>query len=337
MSMTTLSLVIHQASAWTSPIPLKDKIQRSDVIVRIKVVSVDDFPGTKGQKGTFHSIAKCVVEKLYKGKFQSSVDKKVKELLNAKPEKKVQYLFIPCNYDISESPSDLQFGKEYIAFLYSLKNALIAHPVHPFALHMIVNGKVSAKGLGHGEKAAEKTSTVEGFERDISILVGMEAGEKYMRGKSYAKAKKEFLTVTELSPENAFAWEWAGIAARNSEEYDDAIKYLKKAIEITPDKIKIYGNLGAIYKKQGKYDNAIVNFKKVIELDENEIWAIAPLVEIYFKKRDINECSVYIDMFDNAASAKTMTDITEGEKRKIEGMRKKFALLKKMMMKREGR
>lgn len=70
-------------------------------------------------------------------------------------------------------------------------------------------------------------------------------------------------------------------------DYEEAIRYLKKAIAIYPDFDEPYNNLGVVYMSIGEYEKAINNFKKAIELSPNYDRAHYNLGLIYKRRGDI--------------------------------------------------
>lgn len=119
ITLTTLS------SAFTGKVSFKDQIQRADAVARIVVVEIAKFEYKNNEESPFTGLAKCRIVTDYTG----SLDK-------------VDYLYIPCDYSIDESPSDLYVGQDYIICLKLLNHGSIAHPVSHDAMHEIHNRKM---------------------------------------------------------------------------------------------------------------------------------------------------------------------------------------------------
>lgn len=72
-----------------------------------------------------------------------------------------------------------------------------------------------------------------------------------------------------------------GIAESKKENYEEAIKYYKKAIEIDPNFAFAYDNIGISYRKLGDYNKAIIYYKKSLKIDPNGITPLQNIAVVY--------------------------------------------------------
>ncbi len=56
-----------------------------------------------------------------------------------------------------------------------------------------------------------------------------------------------------------------GISYKQTKDYDEAIKYLKRQLELAPEEPSPYYNIACVYAEQGKTREAIAWFKKAVE------------------------------------------------------------------------
>ena len=87
------------------------------------------------------------------------------------------------------------------------------------------------------------------------------------------------------SPQTAEEWLQRGSIAHENEQYDEAIKYYKKAIELNPNYMEAYLVLGtAYYEGKKDYDEAIKCFNKAVELDPNLAETYVLLAAVYLEQ-----------------------------------------------------
>lgn len=138
---------------------------------------------------------------------------------------------------------------------------------------------------------------------DICYNLGKSEGEKYFNlalaeenRLDYKEAMALYKQALEKNPAYIDAYFNLIEIYRQTDQNDEAIKYLEKIKEIRPDNEKAYTYLGHLYyakrfTKKRKYilDLAIKNFKKSIELDATNYEACYFLADIYrFMKDDIH-------------------------------------------------
>lgn len=84
------------------------------------------------------------------------------------------------------------------------------------------------------------------------------------------------------------AWAYFGLAytAYETQKFDDAVGYLKKAIEIDEKNARFHGNLGGVYFYMGMLDEAEKELKRAIELDPDYPPFYYNLFGLYYNKGD---------------------------------------------------
>ena len=79
-----------------------------------------------------------------------------------------------------------------------------------------------------------------------------------------------------------------GIAAHQSDNLEEAIKYYDEAITLKPDFVEAHNNRGNAYNNKGDYDCAIADCTKAIALNPDYADAYYNLGVVYDKKGDID-------------------------------------------------
>jgi tetratricopeptide (TPR) repeat protein len=72
----------------------------------------------------------------------------------------------------------------------------------------------------------------------------------------------------------------------NEEDFNEAVKWLKKAIEISPKNATYYQALGITYEKHSNVDEAMANYKKAVEYDPKDPSNYFNMAEIYSLKHN---------------------------------------------------
>jgi len=81
--------------------------------------------------------------------------------------------------------------------------------------------------------------------------------------------------------------------ARESKDYERAIRYYKEAIVLSPYDFSSRFALGDTYKEGGMLDNAITEYKKVLEILPNNRHALFTLGSIHYEKNLLLEATNY--------------------------------------------
>lgn len=89
-----------------------------------------------------------------------------------------------------------------------------------------------------------------------------------------------------------------GIEASKKENYEEAIKYYKKAVEIDSEFAFAYDNLGISYRKIGKYNEAIEAYKNSSRIDP---YSVTPLQNIAIAYQYVKEYEKSIEAYKKLA------------------------------------
>jgi tetratricopeptide (TPR) repeat protein len=102
------------------------------------------------------------------------------------------------------------------------------------------------------------------------------------------KAIKEKAASNEIENENSVSKKREalvqydlGIDESKKENYEEAIKYYKKAIKIDPNFAFAYDNIGISYRKLGNYKEAINYYEKSLKIDPNGITPLQNIAVAY--------------------------------------------------------
>ena len=115
-------------------------------------------------------------------------------------------------------------------------------------------------------------------------------GHSYLQSKDLKKAFVEFQQAIKLDPRNKYALNAIGLIYASPEfgEYETSVKYLKRSISVDPNYSDAFNHLGVAYLSMGNYDEAIKYFKRALEnpLYLNPESALSNMGYAYFKKDD---------------------------------------------------
>jgi superkiller protein 3 len=101
----------------------------------------------------------------------------------------------------------------------------------------------------------------------------------------YSEAEKSFRKAHEIAPEEkkdlVYSNQHAffvdnynkGITANSTKNYDEAIRYFKKAVAVEPDYVKGHINLGVAYSMMGDENMALEAFEEAVKVDSSSVEA----------------------------------------------------------------
>ncbi len=98
-------------------------------------------------------------------------------------------------------------------------------------------------------------------------------GTESFSKKDYDRATAHFSTAIQFDPENAFAYQYRGIAWAKKKEYDRAIADYSEAIRLVPTDPKAYYNRGITWVFKNEYAKAIADLDVAIRLDPRDALA----------------------------------------------------------------
>ncbi len=118
--------------------------------------------------------------------------------------------------------------------------------------------------------------------------------------------------------------------ARESRNYERAIKYYKEAIALSPYDFSSRLALGDTYKERGMLDEAIAEYKEILEIRPNSRYALLTLGSIHYEKNLLLEATNYFykaglicaELGDEGMLAKAYEGLTlSGQTSKIESLK----------------
>jgi tetratricopeptide (TPR) repeat protein len=108
----------------------------------------------------------------------------------------------------------------------------------------------------------------------------MSLAAAYLKAGRLAEAARSYLRVTELQPDNAWAFGNLGVAYMELGENRRALESLERSIAITPDAYT-YANLGTVRYWQGDFEGAARATQEAIKLLPDEAWIHRNLGDAY--------------------------------------------------------
>ncbi len=125
-----------------------------------------------------------------------------------------------------------------------------------------------------------------------------EIGHLYIKKEEPLSALNAFRLALDIESENPFYQNSYAYACVQLEQYDEALKYYKKAYELNPDNewtSVVAQAISAIYHQiKGDYNKALDLLKRALELSKNnkdEIYQ--SMADIYYEQEDIDEALKY--------------------------------------------
>lgn len=105
--------------------------------------------------------------------------------------------------------------------------------------------------------------------------------KKLQQEKNFPLAKKLYLQLLQVSPENPEVLHFLALLYFQTGETDIALQYLNRELILNPTSPIIYHNLGLIYKAKGDIDKAIDYYRHAFQLDPRYYLAPHKLANIY--------------------------------------------------------
>merc|ERR1712176_853834 len=87
------------------------------------------------------------------------------------------------------------------------------------------------------------------------------------------------------------------VTAYLSENFEDAIKYNKKAMEYSTEKVKNmvnHCNLGTLYRKMGQYDESLKYLSEAIKINPNNTACIGSYCVLLYHLKRFDEAIIYL-------------------------------------------
>lgn len=109
------------------------------------------------------------------------------------------------------------------------------------------------------DKAIELKKSAETKAMDIAL--------NFYNSEQYEDARKAFLEVLNLNPNEKTAYAYLARISAINEDYDSAISYYKQALDIEPEFIEALEGLAWTYKTNGDCEMALETYRKLAEID----------------------------------------------------------------------
>ncbi|NLB34504.1 MAG: tetratricopeptide repeat protein, partial [Elusimicrobia bacterium] len=137
---------------------------------------------------------------------------------------------------------------------------------------------LSIKAKNQEVQAASIDSVKE--EENILEITHEEELEKNKKN-NFLSADKVYVKLQENKFVDDNEYVLMGENYRDQYQYEQAIKYFKKALEINPENDQIYRELGYCYRNQNKHDISKKYFQKALEINPNDAWNHIALAYYY--------------------------------------------------------
>ena len=99
-------------------------------------------------------------------------------------------------------------------------------------------------------------------------LIRFEAAVQHHRSGEFEQAIKAYKEILKDDPKNVNVLYHLGVALSDSEQWNDAIYYLKQAINEQSNHAEAHNSLGHCYAGVFDYDNAVLSYEAAIEADQ---------------------------------------------------------------------
>lgn len=129
---------------------------------------------------------------------------------------------------------------------------------------------------------------------DINNVSNYEKAIDYL-DKDVAKAIKIFVDLLEKFPENPLIYYYLAVAYRKLENYEKAIYYLNESLEIETGIYEVIVELGINYACLNQFEEAIKYFKKAFEATK-EVEICTNIVMCYLNMNKIEEAKIHLEL-----------------------------------------
>lgn len=153
------------------------------------------------------------------------------------------------------------------------------------------------KDQGHYMLALDKYNEARHFlaGEDLTQLL-FSLADLYGLMENFIDAKKTFLEILDLDPNNSGAWYGLAYSSELSgEDLDQVLFYYERAIDLDPTYKEAYYYAGTIYGDLGEKDQAKAYLKKVIDLDPFDFIAYSDLGSLYEEEKDYSQAKGYLE------------------------------------------
>ncbi len=102
----------------------------------------------------------------------------------------------------------------------------------------------------------------------------------------YQAAADGLAAYLERYPRDDLAWTFAGQAALELDQLDQAMAHYNRAIELNPQRVEALTGQGIVRRMRGEYDQAMQAYQRAVELDPEYAQAYSSMLVIALKQAD---------------------------------------------------
>jgi tetratricopeptide (TPR) repeat protein len=124
-----------------------------------------------------------------------------------------------------------------------------------------------------------------------SFLACDNLGVYYYRHHQFDESVRYLKRASSLNPKGFESFNNLGISLAAQRHLDDAISNYCKALEIAPGYSVAYGNLGNALAAKGKLDEALANYQKALQINPNSIGVRNSLAQLFERMGHFNEAA----------------------------------------------
>lgn len=171
----------------------------------------------------------------------------------------------------------------------------IPHYYEAIALYMTEKNSEAYVSLNEylnrgGEKTPEVTSLLNILKDDVDYQKGVELLDTDPKG-----ALKYLLKVYEKNSDDAILNFYIGLSYRKIELYEKAIYYLKESVRLDSSIVEAVNELGIDYACVGNYDEAVKYLRKAFEATR-DIEVCTNLIVCYYNMGDLKNAKLHLDI-----------------------------------------
>lgn len=141
-----------------------------------------------------------------------------------------------------------------------------------------------------GEKTSQVTSLLNVLKEDIDYKKGMELLDEEPK-----EALKKLLPILENNSDDAILNFYIGLAYRKLENYEKAIFYLNESISLDSSIVEVINEMGINYACLGDYQNAIKYLRKAFEATR-DVEVCTNIVISYMNMGDLDNAKLHLEI-----------------------------------------
>lgn len=181
--------------------------------------------------------------------------------------------------------------------------------------------------LGLGDRLMNKGLTKEAIEnyRKAGAFSPENDQINYILGRIYSSAGyfddaiTVFIAATTVNAENAEAWRDLGLAYRRRgekmsdlEDFENALRCLKKAVALHPQDDDTYAVIGGLYRRKKEYRSALANYTQAYAINPGSSYALGNMASLAWYLDETQEARTYFTDTELASSRRIAAGTPEG-------------------------